>query len=156
MITINSNDKLFKGSSAITSWTYQVNIQNGTAPIKISIAEGAETTSNITVTFNQANIYSEMGESTLRIIKEIDNKNYLYYSLDINSLSTGETTATIDSAGTYYVQILSPSGNLLFSYKVVKNDPLNAAAIIAIVISVIVAIVVIIIIIKLRKRIAVK
>lgn len=156
LITINSNDKLFKDSSVITSWTYKVNIQNGTAPIKISIPEGSDTTSNITATFNQANIYNEMGESTIRILKEIDNKQYIFYSLDINSASTGETTATIDSAGTYYIQILSPSGNLLYSYKVVKNDPLNAAAIIAIVISVIVAIVVIIIIIKLRKRIAVK
>ena len=156
LITINSNDKMFKDSSAITSWTYKVNIQVGTAPIRISVAEGTETTSNISVTFNQANIFNEMGESTIRILRVVDDRESTYYTLDINSESTGEITTNIDTAGTYYIQIVSPSGNLLYSYKVVKNDPLNAAAIIAIVISVIVVIAVIFIIIKLRKRIAVK
>lgn len=156
LITINSNDKMFKGSSTITSWTYKVTIQVGTAPIKISLGEGQETTSAITATFNQTNIYSEMGECSVKIVKSVNGGLSTYYNLDINAESTGETTATISNTGTYYIQIVSPSGNLLYSYKVVKNEPLNAAAIIAIVISVLVAIAAVFIIIRLRKRIAVK
>ena len=156
LITINSNDKLFQNSSEETTWTYKVIIQVGNAPIRISVDEGAETTSTITVSFNQANAYNEMGESTIRILRYVDDRESVYYSLDITSESSGEVVTEIDSAGTFYIQILSPSGNLLFSYKVVKNEPLNAAAIIAIVISVVVLIAVIIIIVKLRKRIRVK
>ena len=137
-------------------FTYQVIIQTGTAPLIISLAEGQSTTKNITVRFNQANIYREMGECRFVIVKYENNNFSTTYSLNINAQSTGEQTATINIQGTYYIQILSPSGNLLFSYKVIKNEPLNTAAIIAIVISVLVVIAVIIIVIKLRKRISVK
>ena len=154
LITINSNDKTFKG--AITSWTFKVIIQVGTAPIKMSVSEGKETTENIKVTYNKTNIYSEMGECSIRILKAAGNGLTSVFNSDITAETTGESTVTIEIAGTYYVQVMSPSGNLLYSYKVIKKDPLNAAAIIAIVISVIVAIAVVFIIIKLRKRISVK
>ena len=48
------------------------------------------------------------------------------------------------------------SGNVLYSYKVTRTEPLNVWTIIAIVLSVIVAGVIIFITIKLRKRLKVK
>ncbi len=156
LITVNSNDRLFADSTLQTSFTYKVNIQVGTAPIRISIAEGSSTTDPITITFNRANIYSEMGESTVRILRSSGNSNTLYYTLDITDATDQTVSTQITNSGTYYIQILSPSGNLLYSYRVVKNEPLNAAAIIAIVIAALVVVAVIIIIVKLRKRIRVK
>ena len=161
LITINSNDTSYRQSSMPTSWTYKVIIQVGTAPIRISVAEGAGTTEKVDVVFNQENIYQEMGECVVRIIKYTDDTATtarIIYSTEINAESTGEGSATIDrdEKGSFYVQIVSPSGNLLFSYKVVKNEPMNPATIIAIVISVVVALVVVFLIFKLRKRISVK
>ena len=154
IIYINTNDSTFKNS---TGFKYQVKIQTGTAPINISIAEGDSTTKNIIVNFNQTNIYREMGECILQIVKYQDDEYAgTVYSLKINETTLGEASASITSSGTHYIQIVSPSNTLLYSYKVIKNEPLNAAAIISIVISVVVLIVVIIIIIKLRKRISVK
>ena len=156
LITVNSNDRLFADSTLQTSFTYKVNIQVGTAPVRISIAEGSSTTDPITITFNRANIYSEMGEITVRILRSSGNSNTLYYTLDITDATDQTVSTQITNSGTYYIQILSPSGNLLYSYRVVKNEPLNAATIIAIVIATLVVVAVIIIIIKLRKRIRVK
>lgn len=156
IITINSNDELLKNSSCPDSFTFITKIKVGVAPLKVSISEGGETTSPISVAFNRTNIYKEMGECTLRVVRYENGRFYYYYNTEINSTTTGETSTRITDAGTYFVQILSPSGNLLYSYKVIKNEPLNAAAIIAIVISVIVFIAVVIIVVKLRKRISVK
>lgn len=156
VITINSNDKLFNSSSMISSFTFKVIIQVGEAPIKISIAEGESTTSNIKINFNTANIYNEMGECDIKIVKYDNDNSYTYYKLSITENMTGETSTEISTSGTFYIQIISPSGNLLYSYKVIRNEPLNTAAIVAIVISAIVLLAVIIIVIKLRKRIVVK
>ena len=112
------------------------------------------------MTFNQANVYEEMGKCTIRIVSYNDLDQMVIYRnnvYNIDETSTGQISADITDRGTYYIQIVTNNGeNVLFSYKVVKNNPMNAASIIAIVISVLVAIVVIIIIVKLRKRIAVK
>lgn len=156
LITINTNNKQFKNSTLISSYTYQVKIQVGNSPIRISTAEGNETTDTITITFNQANLYSEMGESTIRILKNYKESTNEVYNLKIDGTSTDTITTSLTEAGTYYIQIWSADGSLQFSYRVVKKDPLNAAAIISIVIAVIVAIIIVIIIIKLRKRISVK
>ena len=160
MITINSNDRFYRNSSIKTTFTYQVIIQSGNAPLRISLPEGQETTSTINVTFNQANVYEEMGKCTIRIVSYNDLDQMVIYRnnvYNIDETSTGQISADITDRGTYYIQIVTNNGeNVLFSYKVVKNNPMNAASIIAIVISVLVAIVVIIIIVKLRKRIAVK
>ena len=156
VITINSNDDLLKNSTSPDSFTFMTKIKVGVAPLKISLTEGGETTSPISVAFNRSNIYKEMGECTLRIVRYENGRFYSYYSTKIDSNSTGEASTEITYSGTYYIQLLSPSENLLYSYKVIKNEPLNAAAIIAIVISAIAFIAIVLIIIKLRKRISVK
>ncbi|MBP3619423.1 MAG: hypothetical protein J6J24_02050 [Clostridia bacterium] len=156
MITVNSNDKLLKSSTAITKYTFKVVIEVGTAPIKVSLGEGQTTTSTINVSYNLSNIYREMGECNFRIIKYVEDRISTVYSKDIVGTSSGEELQAIEEAGTYYIQILSPSGNLLYSYKVIKQNPLNAAAIIAIAISALVLVAAIILVVKLRKKISVK
>ena len=160
LITINSNEQLFKASSIETNWTFKVNIKAGSAPIRISLPEGSSTTGNIEITFNQENIYDELGECTFKILSQNSNGSISVITnsqVEINSSSIGEYTTSISNiVGTFYIQFVSPSEHLLFSYKVERKAPMNAASIIAIVISAIVAIAVIIIIIKLRKRISVK
>ncbi len=160
VITINSNDNSYKASAVPTSFTFAVTIQVGVAPIKISVSEGKGTTKQVSVEFNRTNIYAEMGECTVRILKYNSNGSFreTLYTTTINSSSTGTTTTHIakDEKGIFYVQVVSPSGNLLYSYKVVKKEPMNVATILIIVAAVIVALVIIFIIIKLRKRISVK
>lgn len=163
LITINSNDKFYQNSDFITSWTYQVKIQVGSAPIRISLAQGEETTDNITFTFNAANIYEEMGNCYVRVVKYVDNEPVVItqgvekYLFEINADSPSEQMSKeISASGTYYIQIVSMGDNLLYSYKVVKNEPMNGATIAIIVIAVVVALIIIFIIIKLRKRISVK
>lgn len=157
-ITVNSNEKLYNSENTKTSWTFKVIIQVGSADlIYSSIPAGEETTAPITITFNASNIYNEFGESTLRVIYYDDEGlTYTDYSYKINAETTDVQSYTIDKTNVYFVQLVSPSGNLLYSFKITKNEPFNAATIIAIVVSVLVVIVVIILIIKLRKRIAVK
>lgn len=156
IITINSNNQLFK-ESKFTAFSFKVTINKGTAPLKISLAEGKSTTKRVDINFNAENIFKEMGECALQIVRQNDNGSLtVVHSVDINASSTGESSTGIDQNGTFFIQIVAPSGNLLFSYKVVKKAPMNAASIIAIVISAIVLIAVFVIIFKLRKRIAVK
>ena len=157
-ITVNSNEKLYNSENTKTNWTFKVIIQVGSADlIYSSIPAGEETTTPITITFNASNIYNEFGESTLRVIYYDDEGlTYTDYSYKINAETTDVQSYTIDKTNVYFVQLVSPSGNLLYSFKITKNEPFNAATIIAIVVSVLVVIVVIILIIKLRKRIAVK
>ena len=63
---------------------------------------------------------------------------------------------TIQNTGTYFIQVYSMSGQLMYSYKVIKSEPLNAFAIIAIVIGVAAVIAIVWITISLRKRQKVK
>mgnify|MGYP003399593629 CR=1 FL=1 len=63
---------------------------------------------------------------------------------------------TISAAGTYFIQVYTQSGHLLYSYKVIKAEPLNTFAILAIVLGVIALGAIIFITVKLRKRQKVK
>lgn len=157
IITVNSNERLYNSESTHTRWTFQVTIQVGRENlINTSINAGEATTDPITVQFNAGNIYEEFGESVLQIIYYQDNAQHTEYSYNINADSTELQTYTIERTNEYFIQLVSPSGNLLYSAKVTKNEPFNAATIIAIVVSVVVLLIVIILIIVLRKRISVK
>ncbi|MBE7075585.1 MAG: hypothetical protein E7375_00755 [Clostridiales bacterium] len=155
LITINTNDQTLNNPPR---FTFKIIIQQGKVPIVVSLAEGKSTTKAITVNYNQTNLYNEMGECTLQVVRYEDDK---YISTFFSTTITAETTGMaspieIDKEGTYYIQIVSPSGILLHSYKVIQKSPLNTASIISIIIAAVVLVAVIIIIIKLRKRISVK
>lgn len=160
IITVNSNDNTYNSSAIPTSWTFEVTIRVGTAPLSISVEEGKGTTKQVDIAFNQANIFAEMGECTVRILKYNENGEFVqtYYTTQITGESQGQSTVNIQGtdSGIFYMQIVSPSGNLLYSYKIVKNEPMNTASIIIIVVAVLLAIIIVIIIVKLRKRISVK
>lgn len=159
-ITINTNNNLIKADNITSTFSYKVTIRSGSAPIKISVAQGKATTKAVAVSFNAANIYEEMGECTLKIVRYSTDGKYAgaIYSLKINAttLEEEETTIPAGDSGTYYVQIVSPSGNLLYSYRVEKKEPMNPASIIIIAVAAILVVVLIIVIYKLRKRISVK
>ena len=151
-ITVDTGKKLNIDSATneTTKFTFSFLIRSAVPPIEISVAEGSTSTKTITVSFNAENIYNAVGDCILK---------FGSYEFKINA----DTIANIDvqridinSAGTYFIQVTTESGNLLYSYMVVKKDPLNAWAIVAIVLGSVVAIAVVIIIIKLRKRIKVK
>ena len=159
-ITVNSNEKYFTSEKLPTSWTYQVTIQVGTAPIKVSAPQGEPVSSAVTIVYNAANIYQEMGECTIQLVKYTADGHYVgvTYKREIDESSTGKLTVTIQRGdyGTFYVQVVSPSNAMMYSYKVLKSEPMNAASIIAIVAAALVLVVVVIIVIRLRKKIAVK
>ena len=149
-ITISSNQSALS-TILQEDFTFEVWINSATPPLTISLDEGASTSGIITVTLNVQNFYNAIGDSYI----VVGANRYQFNSSTLSSY--GEVaTFQIDSTGTWYIQVYSASGNLLYSYKVYKTEPLNAFSIIAIVIAVIVVIVIIIITIRLRKRQRVK
>jgi len=149
-ITINTNNPQY---SAIIgeSFTFSLWINMAKPPVYVSVSEGSTTTSNITIKINVANFYKTVGDCYIKIgnlRKDYTNENIETY---------GEVdTITLSGAGTYYIQVYTQGGYLLYSYKVIKNDPLNTFAILAIVLGVIAFSAVVFITIKLRKRQKVK
>ncbi len=146
-ITINPNSNGYENVIG-SSFTFELRIGHITSlPINISIAEGASTSENILVSFNVQNLYNTVGDCYIAIG-------------DLKRIYTNETLANygeverllISGTGTHYVEVYTISGRLLFSYKVIKTEPLNGFAIIAIVLGVIALGAIIGITIKIRKR----
>ena len=149
-VTINTNQTQFTNLIG-EEFSFAFWINTATPPLSISVAEGESTTSNITISFNTQNLYDAMGDCYI----QVGSQRVEISQSTLPTLSVGYTI-TISETGTYYVQVYSMSGYLLYSYKVQKTAPLNAFAIIAIVLGVIAAIVIVIITIRLRKRQKVK
>lgn len=149
-ITISSNQENY-ASILKEDFTFDVWINSTTPPISVSIAEGESTSNPITVTINTQNFYNAIGDSYIVV-----GPNIYYINSETLPNYSEVQTFTLNAAGTWYIQVYTASGDLLYSYKVYKTEPLNAFSIIAIVIGIIVLIVIIIITIKLRKRQKVK
>ena len=149
-ITISSNQSALS-SILQEDFTFDVWINSTTPPLTISVAEGGSTSGTITVTLNVQNFYNAIGDSYIVVGQNT-------YQFNSSTLSSYGEVATfeINTTGTWYIQVYSASGNLLYSYKVYRTEPLNVFSIIAIVIAVIVLIIIIIITIRLRKRQRVK
>ena len=135
-------------------FTYSFRVDNANPPINISLEEGKSTTKEIVVTFNAYNLYQEVGECIVKISGKEDLifddayfENGEYQELYEISLTT---------ARDYFVQILTPSERLLFTYKVTRNQPLNAVAIILIVVSSTVVVAGIVVFVLLRKRMKIR
>ena len=149
-ITISSNQSNLS-SILQEDFTFNVWINSATPPITISVAEGGSSSGAISVTLNVQNFYNAIGDSYIIVGPN-------RYDFNSSNLSSYGEVATfqITTTGTWYIQVYSASGDMLYSYKVYKTEPLNAFSIIAIVIAVIVLIIIIIITVKLRKRQRVK
>lgn len=130
------------------SFSYWVN--TSTVPISVSVTEGEATSKNIDVSFNAERVFEAVGECVITIGSQ-------QFEINADTIATlGTVTQPITTTGTYFITVKSTSGNLLYSYKVIKNEPLNAWAIAAICIGAVGAIIVVVVIIKLRKKIKVK
>ena len=137
------------GDIANQTFAFDFWINDAVVPIEISVPEGTSTTDKIIVTYNPYNIYNNVGDCKL----VIGNRE-----IAINSENMSESVATqeITAAGTYFIQILTESGRMVYSYKVVKNEPLNTIAIILIVVGCVVVAGVIVAVVLLRKRMKIR
>ena len=149
-ITICSNQSQF-ASILEEDYTFDVWINNATPPISVSIAEGESTSDPIVVTINTQNFYNMIGDSYIVV-----GRDRYYINSDTLSSYNEVQQFALTQEGTWYIQVYSASGTLLYTYKVYKTEPLNAFSIIAIIIGIIILIIIIVITIKLRKRQRVK
>lgn len=136
--------------TATTDFSFSYWVNTSTVPISVSVTEGEATTKNIDVSFNAERVFEAVGECVITIGSQ-------QFEINADTIATlGTVTQPITTTGTYFITVSSTSGNLLYSYKVIKNEPLNAWAIAAICIGAVGAIIVVVVIIKLRKKIKVK
>ena len=133
------------------SFAFEFWINMATPPISVSLPEGEKTKDQITVTLNVQNLHDAVGDCYLIV----GGTTRYYNTENLSSYGTNDTVR-ITGNGTYYIQIYTSSGYLLYSYKVTKTEPLNAFAIIAIVLGCVAAVAIVTITILLRKRQKVK
>lgn len=127
----------------------------GTIPLKISVPEGTATANTIIISFNAADLYNKLG--TCKIF--IDDRNFIlvdYNYVENLSPSDYNRQMSINSNGVKFVQIVTPSGKVLYSYKVIKQEPLNAVSIIIIVSSVLAVYSLIVTVVLLRRRMKIR
>lgn len=139
------------------TFTFSFWIHNANPPIYVSVEEGTETTDKITVTFNIFNLYDEVRDCTISITGMSDiviNQEYLDQLTE--SESNGVRTITLQEARTYYIQVFSEGGNLLYSYRVDKKEPLNTISIIIIIVASIAVVSLVVMFIVLRKRVKIR
>ena len=149
-IVVNPYDKAYANTIG-DNFEFELWINIATPPIQISIPEGGSTTSNIVITFNVDNLYRAVGDCYLKIGRDV-----FYYTSETIAEHKENESISIVANGTYFVQLYTTSGQLLYSYKVTKAEPLNGFAIIAIIIGVAVVGTIVTITILLRKRQRVK
>ena len=149
-ITINPNKNDYVSTSG-EGFTFELWINMAKPPINVSLPEGESTSGSITIKFNVQNLYNSVGDCYL----VIGNTTRYYTSETLSNYRENESIS-LASNGTFFVQLFSTNGQLLYSYKITKTEPLNAFAIIAIVIGVAVVGAIVGITIMLRKRQKVK
>lgn len=147
-ITMNTNNDLEQ------TFTYSFRVNSANPPINISLEEGAKTTKPITITFNARNLYDQVGDVTVKIgnQKQIVLNAAYFEKVDYVEVYSIELTQIGDS----FIQILTPSERLLFSYKVTRDQPLNAVAIIVVVISSLAVAGAIVVFVLLRKKMRIR
>lgn len=149
-ITVNINDPDIKNLVG-ERFTFDFWINMEKPPVIISVEEGKKTTDDIRISINVQNLYNAVGDCYLTV----SDLTREYNAKTLSSYSTVDTV-NIVASGTFFIQIYSASGQLLFSYKVIKTEPLNAFAIIAIIVGILGVGAVITITILLRKKQKVK
>lgn len=151
VITICANDSLYTTENHdMSTFSFEVYINSQQVPIIISAEDGATTDKSVTVSFNAKNVYSAVGECYIVVGRDT------YYVNETTEENVELILGDDESSGTYFIQVCTMSGNLLFSHKINLQEPMNAWTIIAIIAGVIAVVLVAFIIIKLRKRMGVK
>lgn len=148
-ITVNAYLGELIGSE---DFSYNVWINDdANAIIESSIAPGSSTTKSIMLQMNLYQIYSEVGECTVKL----NGGDYITInanSASQNTISTYELTAN----KTYNVTVVTSSGNTILSFVVTKKEPLNTVAIIVIVVVSVVAVALTVTFILFRKKMKVR
>lgn len=121
--------------------------------IDCSIEKGEKTNKGFEISFNAGIIYEQIGEAYIYINDTIVAEINAESSYDIQKIST---TFKEHGAGDYYVQLITASGNVLSSYKVIITEPLNVWAIVIIVVAVVVVGTVTTVIIVLRHKMKIR
>ena len=117
------NDDLLPARRAEFTFT----LNNETATITSSIKAGGKTTDPVTLKFNAANIYDQIGDCNLVINGEV------VLRIDENS-SNSITEIQVKEVGKYYIQLMGDSGNIATSFNFTIKEPLNTVSIILIVV----------------------
>lgn len=151
VITICANDSLYTTENHdMSTFSFEVYINSQQVPIIVSEEDGATTDKSVTVSFNAKNVYSAVGECYIVVGRDT------YYIDETTEENVELILGDNESSGTYFIQVCSMSGNLLFSHKINLQEPMNAWTIIAIIAGVVAIVLVAFIVIKLRKRMGVK
>jgi len=117
------DDDLLPARRAEFSFT----LNNETAQITSSIKPGDKTTKEVTLKFNSANIYDQIGDCNLVINGEV------VLRIDENSPNR-IVEIKVKEVGQYYVQLVGDSGNVATSFNFTIKEPLNVVSIILIVV----------------------
>ncbi|MGN0748800.1 MAG: hypothetical protein ACI4L1_03930 [Christensenellales bacterium] len=125
-------------------------LNTATVPISISLPEGETTTGSVTIELNKANLYETLGDCYVKI------NNKVIYEINETTVSGGNEPYKLSGVGSYYIQVYTSSGKLVYSYRVNIKEPLNTVTIILIVVSVVVVAVGLLIFFLLRKKLRVR
>ena len=136
----------------VQDFTFKFWLHQANPPIVVSVEQGTETKDTITVQFNVYNLYDEVGDCYVKI------GNLEPIIVEGDSLATMDELQNIEitTRGDYFIQVYTKSGNLVYSYRVIKKDPLNTVTIVLICVGAAVLVALIIVFVKLRKRVKIR
>ncbi len=138
---------------------YSFRINDYVPTISSNVKYGETTTGNIDISYNPSYIYNQLGKCYIVVYVYNSDSNAIYefsrFTIDENETSS-LSSFTLTRSYTYFVQVVTETGNTISSFRVNKTDPLNFFAIIIIIVSVVAGIVLTIVIVKLRTRMRVK
>ena len=131
-------------------FTFSMRINNETPSITpINYTYGTSTTKAVTLQYNAALIYSQVGESYILVkVNGSEQERYEIYSESEDKLSN----IVINSTGKWTIEIYNKDNNFIVSYTVNKATPLNSSAKLIIIIAVVVVVLLIVTFIILRKH----
>ena len=136
----------------VLDFTFKFWLHQANPPIVVSVEQGTETKDKITVQFNVYNLYDEVGDCYVKI----DNMDPIV--VEGGNLAAMDELQNIEitTRGDYFIQVYTKSGNLVYSYRVIKKDPLNTVTIVLICVGAAVLVALIIVFVKLRKRVKIR
>lgn len=140
---------------------FSFKIRNEVPVIVSSLEYGGTTKGTITLQYNRAQIFDSIGNSELRILT-YDSKSSTFKSFGTISITNDQSdistisTIALNQTNDYYVQLVTDSGNVVLSFRVNREEPLNTLAIIIIVISIAAVVILTIVFIKLRTKMKIR
>ncbi|MDD4815623.1 MAG: hypothetical protein PHQ62_00585 [Clostridia bacterium] len=150
-ITIKTNSNIQN-----EMFTFGFKIKNlNTIPLTISTVEGSSTTNTISVSFNAYDVFNNLGECKILVGDQIITINQSYLD-NITNTTDYYKTYNITKTGTYFIQIVTDSDKVLYSYKVMKAEPLNAFSVVIIVFSVLAVSALVVTFVLLRRNMKIK